>query len=250
MTHVRTEIDTERERRTRLRAPISALAGILLAALTIAAAGCGGGDGGDGTGTKAGPGTVGDETTTAAKVDCTQVTDDGGDERCPESVVTDPADVAVKTSEGDFTISLDVDGSPATTTSFRHLVESGFYDGLTFNRVVPGFVIQGGDPLADDPQRAGTGGPGYYVDEKVPDDTTYKRGAVAMAKSADDPPGRSGSQFFVVSGPDAQLPPDYAYLGRVTAGLDTVAAIESLGVGDGPPRKRVTIESMKVVKPS
>ena len=87
----------------------------------------------------------------------------------------------------------------------------------------------------------------YYVDEPVPDGTTYKRGAVAMAKTADDPKGRSGSQFFVVSGPDAQLPPEYAYVGEVSKGLDTVAAIEALGVGDGPPRKEVTIDSMEVV---
>ncbi len=153
----------------------------------------------------------------------------------------------MSTSEGDFTIDLAVDESPATTTSFRHLVESGFYDGLTFGRVVPGFVIQGGDPLYDDPARAGTGGPGYYVDEDVPEDVAYTRGVVAMAKTGEEPAGRSGSQFFVVSGADAGLPPDYAFVGEVTEGLDTVAAIEALGVGDGPPRKEVTINSMTVV---
>lgn len=221
------------------RARYGLLAGLALV-VGLLATGCGGGD------------STGDESTattaTSAAIDCTRVPDDGGDEKCPTETVTDPADVLVKTSEGDFTIALDVDGSPATTTSLRNLVESGFYDGLTFGRVVPGFVIQGGDPLYDDPDPAlvGTGGPGYYVDEKVPDGTTYKRGAVAMAKSADDPSGRSGSQFFVVSGPDAQLPPDYAYVGEVTEGLDTVAAIESLGVGDGPPRKEVTIDDMEL----
>lgn len=212
-----------------------AVTAVLLAALI---GGCSGDDGDGATDETA--------TTTAAEIDCTQVPHEGADEPCPTAVVTDEADVEVKTSEGNFTITLDTAASPATTTSFRQLVESGFYDGLTFSRVVPGFVIQGGDPLADDPQKAGTGGPGYYVDEPVPDGTTYKRGAVAMAKTAAEPAGRSGSQFFVVSGPDAQLPPDYAYLGEVTAGLDTVAAIEALGVGDGPPRKRVTIDSMTV----
>ncbi|MEZ5062440.1 MAG: peptidylprolyl isomerase [Solirubrobacterales bacterium] len=221
---------------------------VAFAVVTLALAGslaaCGGDDEGDDP-TAPGTGTV-----AVAEVKCTQVPDEGGDVKCPTEIATDPADVSVKTSEGDFTIALDVDASPATTTSFRHLVEDGFYDGLTFSRVVPGFVIQGGDPLADDSQRAGSGGPGYYVDEKVPDDTTYDRGVVAMAKAADEPAGRSGSQFFVVSGPDAQLPPDYAYVGRVTKGLDTVAAIESLGVGDGPPRKRVTIDDMEVVPQS
>lgn len=223
-------------------ARLIALATLVLATAALAA--CGGDGEGDDTGAD------GTGTTASAAIECTQVPDDGGDETCPTEVITEPADVEVSTSEGDFTISLDVEASPATTTSFRHLVESGFYDGLSFSRVVPGFVIQGGDPLADDPQRAGTGGPGYYVDEEVPNGTTYKRGTVAMAKSADDPPGRSGSQFFVVSGPDAGLPPDYAYVGEVSEGLDTVAAIEALGVGDGPPRKEVTIESMTLAEGS
>lgn len=230
MRHAATDINPGGQR-------LAALAAAALLVL-VSLAGCGGDDG--------------DGATTATKsmataLECTPVRGDGGEQPCPEEIVNDPADVTVKTSEGEFTIALDVDASPATTTSFRHLVESGFYDGLTFSRVVPGFVIQGGDPLADDPRHAGTGGPGYYVDEPVPDGTTYRRGTVAMAKSADEPAGRSGSQFFIVSGPDAQLPPDYAYVGQVTAGLDTIAAIEALGVGDGPPRKRVTIDDMEVV---
>lgn len=198
----------------------------------------GGGDGG------------GSSSEAAAEIDCTPVPDQGGREECPTTVATEPADVAVETSEGDFSIALDVDASPATTTSFRHLVEDGFYDGLNFSRVVPGFVIQGGDPLADDPQRAGTGGPGYYVDEPVPPDTTYTQGVVAMAKTGSEPAGRSGSQFFVVSGRDAQLPPDFAYVGMVVSGLETVKKIESLGITDGPPSKEVTIEAMTLVPAS
>ncbi len=194
-----------------------------------------------------GDGDSGSSADTSATIECTPVSDDGGTEDCPTEVVTEPANIAVSTSEGDFEFSLDVDASPATTTSFRHLVEDGFYDGLTFSRVVPGFVIQGGDPLADDPQMAGSGGPGYYVDETVPDGTTYTQGVVAMAKTGTDPPGRSGSQFFVVSGADAGLPPDYAYVGKVVSGLDTVKQIESLGVGDGPPSKKVTIDEMTIV---
>lgn len=234
-----TPIESEESRPRTRRRVAAALAAL---ALTASLTACGGEEGDS---TTAPPAT--DATTTTAAIECTQVPDEGGDVACPTEVVTDPADVTVKTSEGDFTIALDVDASPATTTSFRHLVDEGFYDGLTFSRVVPGFVIQGGDPLAEDSQRAGSGGPGYFVDEKVPEDTTYKRGVVAMAKAADEPAGRSGSQFFVVSGPDAQLPTDYAYVGKVTKGLDTVAAIEALGVGDGPPRKTVTIDDMEVV---
>ena len=239
MTDSASEIEADEAdgRRGRQRSMFVGAAAAALV-LGVGALGCGGGD------------TTGGETTAttaSGSVDCTSVSDDGGSEDCPTEVITDPAGVVVSTSEGDFEIELATDDSPATTTSFRDLVDDGFYDGLTFSRVVPGFVIQAGDPLADDPQLAGSGGPGYYVDEPVPEATDYTRGVVAMAKTATDPPGRSGSQFFVVSGPDAGLPADYAYVGTVTSGLETVASIEALGVGDGPPRKEVTIESMKVV---
>lgn len=187
----------------------------------------------------------------AASVVCEPVEGDGGTEECPTEVVTEPADVAVTTSEGDFTITLDVEASPATTTSFRTLVENGFYDGLNFHRVVPDFVIQGGDPFGDDPQKAGSGGPGYYVDEEVPEGTVYEPGTVAMAKTATDPSGRSGSQFFVVSGPGGQqLPPEYAFVGTVSSGMETVDAIDALGRGDGPPSRPVTIESMTLAPAS
>ena len=188
----------------------------------------------------------------AATLVCEPVEGDGGTEECPPEIITEPADVIVATSEGDFSIALDVEASPATTTSFRTLAESGFYDGLSFYRVVPGFVIQAGDSLEDDPQQAGFGGPGYYVDEEVPEGTVYEPGAVAMAKTGTDPAGRSGSQFFVVSGPGgAQLPPDYAYVGAVSSGMETVDAIDALGLGDGrPPKRPVTIESMTLAPAS
>lgn len=220
------------------------LVGGLAPALLMLLAGCGGGAEGESTTTSA------STTAAGATIDCTPVPDDGGTESCPDDVIGDPANVDVKTSEGGFEIALGVKESPATTTSFRQLVEAGFYDGLSFSRVVPGFVIQGGDPLAGDQQRAGTGGPGYYVDEEVPPGTRYTQGVVAMAKAGTDPPGRSGSQFFVVSGRDAGLPPEYAFVGTVVSGLDTVKRIESLGIGDGPPRKEVTIESMTLVPAS
>lgn len=186
----------------------------------------------------------GDGETVSSELTCAPVSGDGGTEDCPAELITEPADVEVATSEGDFTISLDTEGSPATTTSFRTLAENGFYDGLSFHRVAPGFVIQGGDPNGD-----GSGGPGYSVSEDVPAETVYSAGVVAMAKTGTDPAGTSGSQFFVVSGPDAaqQLTPDYAVVGEVSAGMETVDAIDALGEGDGPPTKPVTIESMSVV---
>lgn len=188
---------------------------------------------------------------TSADLVCEPVPNDGGTEECPAEVITEPADVEVSTSEGDFTISLDTESWPATSTSFRHLVEAGFYDGNGFYRVVPGFVIQGGDPFYGDEQKVGSGGAGYAVDEEVPAGTTYPVGTVVMAKTGTDPAGRSGSQFFVVSGEGGgQLTPDYAIAGTVTSGMETVDAIDALGQGDGPPSKPVTIESMTLVPAS
>jgi peptidyl-prolyl cis-trans isomerase B (cyclophilin B) len=125
------------------------------------------------------------------------------------------------TSCGSFTITLDVRHSPRTSASFVYLARHGFYDGLTFHRVVRGFVIQGGDPLGN-----GSGGPGYHVVEPPPRDARYTRGVMAMAKAESERPGTSGSQFYVVTGEDAQLPPDYAVLGTVTDGQQVADAIE------------------------
>ena len=134
------------------------------------------------------------------------------------------ASAVVTTNCGSFTIELDTARAPKTTASFAGLVEQGLYDETLIHRIEPGFVVQGGDPLGD-----GTGGPGYFVDEPPPQDLTYTRGVVAMAKTAAEPPGRSGSQFFVVTAPaDAGLPPDYALLGRVSEGIDTIERIEGL----------------------
>jgi peptidyl-prolyl cis-trans isomerase B (cyclophilin B) len=126
----------------------------------------------------------------------------------------------VLTSCGNFAIALDVKRAPKTAASFAYLARRGFYNGLTFHRIVPGFVIQGGDP-----QGNGQGGPGYSVVEAPPHSLKYTRGVVAMAKSEIQDPGTSGSQFFIVTGPDAQLPADYALVGKVSAGLDVVDRI-------------------------
>ena len=151
----------------------------------------------------------------------------------------------VTTSCGEFTIELDTAASPKTAASFASLAEQGFYDDTPIHRVARDFVIQGGDPAGD-----GTGGPGYSVDEPPPDDTVYTAGTVAMAKTGAEPPGRSGSQFFVVTAPaDAGLPPDYAVLGEVTAGFEVVEAIESLGDptgADAPPTSPVVVESIAI----
>ena len=150
-------------------------------------------------------------------------------------------DVVMTTSCGTFTIRLDQAENPKTAASFAALVREGFYDGLTFHRVVPEFVIQGGDPAGN-----GTGGPGYSVREAPPSDQAYTAGVVAMAKAGNEPPGTSGSQFFVVTGDDTGLPPEYAVAGEVTEGMEAVDAIEALGTGDGPPSQPVVIESAKL----
>jgi peptidyl-prolyl cis-trans isomerase B (cyclophilin B) len=154
------------------------------------------------------------------------------------------ATAVVETSCGTFEIALDTQRAPTTANSFAFLAEEGFYDDLTFHRVAPGFVIQGGDP-----EGTGTGGPGYSVDEKPPPNLAYTKGVVAMAKSSAEPPGRSGSQFYVVTAPDAGLPPEYALVGEVSEGYDVVERIEALGPpegGDGEPTQTVLIEAVTI----
>jgi cyclophilin family peptidyl-prolyl cis-trans isomerase len=148
------------------------------------------------------------------------------------------------TNCGSFTIRLDTARAPKTAASFASLVKRGFYDELTFHRIAPGFVIQGGDPLG-----TGSGGPGYTVVEKPPPGVKYWHGVVAMAKAASEPDGASGSQFFVVTAQDAGLPPQYAVVGRVVSGLKTVDTIGVLPLQDptasqgSPPAEPVVIES-------
>ena len=149
----------------------------------------------------------------------------------------------VETSCGTFDIALDTTRAPKTTNSFAFLADRGFYDNLTFHRIAPEFVIQGGDPLGD-----GTGGPGYSVDEKPPANLSYTKGIVAMAKSSAEPPGRSGSQFFVVTTADAGLPPEYALLGKVTKGYDVVARIGKLGTPAQKPKQTVLIDKITIEK--
>ncbi len=149
----------------------------------------------------------------------------------------------VSTNRGDFQITLDAKQAPKTGGSFKSLADEGFYDKLTFHRIVSGFVIQGGDPNGD-----GTGGPDYSVVEEPPEDLLYEKGVVAMAKAGDEPAGTSGSQFFVVTAEDAGLPPEYALLGKVTSGQDVVDKIGVVKTDPSTeaPVKPVVIASVKV----
>jgi peptidyl-prolyl cis-trans isomerase B (cyclophilin B) len=211
----------------------AALLGLLLA-LLLAVAACGGGDD-DGEPSASGDG------------ECESV--EAADPREPEAreAPSEPLDagksyaLVFETSCGSFTIALDLSRAPNTSASLVALAQDGYFDDTTFHRVVPNFVIQGGDPTAQ-----GSGGPGYKTVDAPPADAKYVTGVVAMAKTELEPPGTSGSQFFVVTGEDIMLPADYAIVGEVSEGIETVDRINALGVADGPPSQPVNIETVTV----
>jgi cyclophilin family peptidyl-prolyl cis-trans isomerase len=149
----------------------------------------------------------------------------------------------LETSCGTLEIRLDTKDSPKTSASFMGLARQDFYDGLAFHRIVPGFVVQGGDP-----EGTGEGGPGYEVVEAPPGDAKYTRGTVAMAKTELDEPGTSGSQFFLVSAPDAGLPPDYAVLGKVSKGDDVLETLANVpnDPADNKPTEPVIIKDVTI----
>jgi cyclophilin family peptidyl-prolyl cis-trans isomerase len=212
----------------------------MLCAVALAPLACGGGDDSGAKDSAAAP------PGGCARVEAPSPKPDGG--RRPPARRLDPDrryDVTLQTSCGSFVIRLDQKASPRTAASFAALARSGFFDRTTFHRIVPGFVIQGGDPTG-----TGTGGPGYSTRDVPPAGTTYTRGTVAMAKTAAEAPGTAGSQFYVVTAPDAGLPPDYALLGRVVGGFATVRRIERLGdpaSGEaGTPRRPVVVRNASV----
>ncbi|MDE2281621.1 MAG: peptidylprolyl isomerase [Actinomycetales bacterium] len=143
------------------------------------------------------------------------------------------------TSHGTLEIALDPLAAPTTVNSFVFLARWHYFDGIVFHRIIPGFVLQGGDPTG-----SGSGGPGYRFDDELPKPGRYELGSLAMANAG---PNTNGSQFFVISGPDGvRLPPLYALFGKVVKGLDVVAAINDVGTPSGKPRERVVIESVTI----
>lgn len=145
------------------------------------------------------------------------------------------------TSKGAMTIALDAIGAPNTVNNFVFLARFHYFDGIFFHRVIPGFVLQGGDPTG-----TGTGGPGYRFADELPRAGRYEVGSLAMANAG---PNTNGSQFFVISGPDGvRLPPLYSLFGKVVRGLDVVAKIDALGTRSGSPTERVTIESVTITE--
>ena len=204
------------------------LAVVALLALTLTA--CGGNGGGS---TAEG----------CADVDAPAAKPDGGATK-PSGLLDEAVTYTLvfETSCGDFEITLDQETAPDTAASLVALAKSGFYDNTTFHRVVPGFVIQGGDPTG-----SGGGGPGYSTVDVPPSGAAYTRGIVAMAKTPTEPPGTSGSQFFVVTAENAPLPAEYAIVGEVTKGYETVERIEALGdVTTEQPSQPVVVERVSV----
>jgi cyclophilin family peptidyl-prolyl cis-trans isomerase len=145
------------------------------------------------------------------------------------------------TSKGTLEIVLDPLGAPTTVNSFVFLARWHYYDGIVFHRVIPGFVLQGGDPTG-----TGTGGPGYKFNDELPKPGRYELGSLAMANAG---PHTNGSQFFVISGPDGmRLPPLYALFGKVVNGLDVVESINAIGTSSGKPKEDVIIESVTITE--
>lgn len=206
--------------------PRRAFAAVLAATALLAATGCGGDDGDDGV---SAPDPV---VTNFAGDTCSAREPDPAPEPAtypaPPPMTIDPSvdyTATLETSCGTIVIALDADAAPMTVNNFVFLAREGFYDGLTFHRVVTGFVIQGGDPEGD-----GRGGPGYTFPDELPTDG-YPAGSVAMANSG---PDTNGSQFFIVTGV-AELPNVYSRFGTVTEGLDVARSIEAFADPSAPP---------------
>lgn len=161
--------------------------------------------------------------------------------------------IRLKTTKGDIVIGMNVEAGPRAASNFVTLVRRGFYNGLIFHRVIPGFMIQGGDP-----DGTGMGGPGYkFGDDPVPPLPTktvevqgqritapvYEDGIVAMANAG---PNTNGSQFFILVA-DYPLPPNYSIFGKVISGLDVAHAIANVSRdGNDRPQKPVKMESVSI----
>jgi cyclophilin family peptidyl-prolyl cis-trans isomerase len=145
------------------------------------------------------------------------------------------------TSRGTMTIALDPNMAPKTVNNFVVLARYHYFDGIVFHRIIPDFVIQGGDPQGD-----GRGGPGYRFEDELPPAGRYEVGSLAMANAG---PDTNGSQFFIITGNSGvRLPPQYSLFGKVVKGLDVVSDIEATGTPSGNPKERTTIESVTITE--
>jgi cyclophilin family peptidyl-prolyl cis-trans isomerase len=160
----------------------------------------------------------------------------------PPPMVIDPSKrytATMTTNKGTMAIALDAVSAPKTVNNFVFLARYHYYDGIVFHRIIPGFVLQGGDP-----EGTGRGGPGYRFADELPQAGRYQIGSLAMANAG---PDTNGSQFFIISGPDGvRLPPQYSLFGAVVSGSDVVTVIDALGTRSGTPSEDVVIESVTI----
>ena len=169
-------------------------------------------------------------------------------------VNTNENEIAViKTAQGEMVISFWPDVAPKTVENFKKLAKKGFYDGTAFHRIMPGFMIQGGDPLTKDAgaeNKWGTGGPGYQIKAEF-NAKSHTRGVISMARSND--PDSAGSQFFICLGDATFLDHQYTAFGKLIKGDDVlgkIAATPTAASGGGEkskPTVRVGVESIKIV---
>lgn len=159
---------------------------------------------------------------------------------CTETKSTRTA--VIETTMGDMKVELYESEAPITVSNFISLAESGFYDELTFHRVIKGFVIQGGDPRGD-----GTGGSEKTIPLEINENLRHLDGALAMARSAD--PDSASSQFYICDGPQPHLDGNYAVFGRVVEGMDVVRKIASvLTDANDRPLEPVIIGRIRVLE--
>lgn len=178
-----------------------------------------------------------------------QVTEENTQPTNEQAPAPDQAMATIETSEGSFKVALDGKAAPLTVANFIKLANEGFYDGLTFHRIVEGFMIQGGDPKGD-----GTGGPDYTVPAEI--GLKHTKGAIAMARLGDPvnpTKASSGSQFYVTLDAQPFLDGQYTVFGYVVEGMNTVEKIGSTPVEPNPatgeaslPLKTVTINKVTI----
>ena len=131
---------------------------------------------------------------------------------------TEKVTAEIKVHEGVMKFELNFKAAPNTVANFMHLADMGFYKGVTFHRVIQGFMIQGGDPKGD-----GTGGPGYTIADEISPDLKHETGTLSMANAG---PNTGGSQFFICHGPQPHLDGRHAIFGKMTAGFDVLTRVE------------------------
>ena len=179
--------------------------------------------------------------------------EDGSSERITTFAETPPTCIdptatyiaEIDTTLGLMTVELDASKAPDTVNNFVFLARYHFYDGSPFHRIIPGFVIQGGDAVGEP---LGTGNPGYSIDEEPPEAGEYQVGSLAMAKG--NGPTTTGSQFFIITGPQGEaLPPEYSLFGSVTEGLDVALDIEQIPTNPlDQPTEEIYINSVTITE--